>query len=154
MKKMILSAGIALLSITASFATTTGEPVNAKVKYNFDKAFSGANHITWSQVKGEDIYKASFEYNNEKVEAFYNADGVLLASGRYITSRQLPLAVAQSIKENYSAYAVAPEVIEFSDGNETAYYVRLDILSQTLTIKASANGDLSVFKKEKRKLPA
>lgn len=151
MKKMFTTAAILLSAITIGFAANGNEPVNQKVKYSFDRAFAGADNIAWKQVGGEDIYKAAFVYNNEKVEAYYGIEGELLATARYINLKQLPLSVAQSLKVQYDAFVPEQEVIEYADGGETVYYVRLAGSKAIVTVKATANGDLSVFSKEKRK---
>ncbi len=152
MKKIITLVLVTVCTISMSFAATDKNPANEKVVNSFKQAFAGAENITWRQLDGEDIFKASFNYNNEKVEAFYNTEGEMVATARYITLKQLPLAVVQSLRENYDTYIPEQEVVEYSDAGETAYYVRLAGKKAVVTVKASANGDLSVFKKEKRKV--
>lgn len=152
MKKIITLVLVTVCTISMSFAAAGKQPVNDKVMSSFKQAFASAGNVTWRQLGGEDLYKASFDYNNEKVEAFYNAEGEMVATARYITLKQLPLAVVQSLRENYDTYIPEQEVVEYSDAGETAYYVRLAGKKAVVTVKAAANGDLSVFKKEKRKV--
>jgi hypothetical protein len=147
MKKLIIALFITALGTTA-FATQQS-PVNEKVLQAFATTFASAKNVSWSEVKEEGIFRASFSLNDEKMDVFIDEEGEVLATTRYITHKQLPLAVSRELAVKYADYAVSPSIIEYSAHNETGYYITLSGDKKTVTVKANSAGELSVFKKQK-----
>lgn len=147
MKKLIIALFVTAIGTTAFAAQE--KPQNEKVMQAFSTAFADAKNVNWVEVKGEDIFHATFELNNEKLDVFIDAEGEVLATTRYITAKQLPMAVTKKLAAKYAGYAVSPSIIEYSAQNETGYYITLVSEKNTVTVKADSAGSLSIFKKQK-----
>lgn len=143
MKKFFLAALVTVTLGTSVFATDVNK-VNYRVKQNFASHFSGATNVDWS-VK-EDVAKATFMYDDEKVEAYYNLSGELVGSSSNLTIEKLPVSVKRNLAKKYSSYTIN-EVIKFEDQSETNYYIAAEKDNQKLVLKASPFGLISVFKR-------
>ncbi len=124
---------------------------NPLVTQSFEKEFSGAQSVKWEVLVGKEIYHAFFIYNNEALNSYFNEEGTLLATGRYLKFESLPMLTAKNIKEKYNQYTVL-ETIEFGSASETSYIVKLESEKLKLYIQAYSNGSISVLKKEKKNL--
>jgi hypothetical protein len=145
MKKVLVTLLVAALGTTA-FAVN-GEPANAKALVTFNQLFAAATQVSWAPVEATDLVKANFIYNGEQAEAYFNNDGEMVAAGRYIGPKQLPMAVAREIGQKFAGYAISPKVIEYETNGETAYVVTLVGDKQDLVVKAVAGGSLTIQKK-------
>ena len=73
MKKLtaIVAAFVLLISTSAFANTGIGiDKISKTVKEAFEKNFSGALNVSWEQT--ENLYFASFSYNEKEVSAAYN----------------------------------------------------------------------------------
>jgi hypothetical protein len=147
MKKLFIVLFVTALGTTAFAAETN--PENEKVAQAFSSAFENAKNVTWSEIKDEGIFHATFELNDEKLDVFIDAEGEVLATTRYITAKQLPMAVTKQLAVKYAGYAVSPSIIEYSAQGETGYYVTLSGEKNSVIVKADSAGNLSIFKKQK-----
>ncbi len=75
---------------------------NPLVAQSFEREFAGAHSVKWEVLDGKEIYHAFFVYNNEPLNAYFNEEGTLLGTGRYLKFENLPMLTAKSIKEKYS----------------------------------------------------
>jgi len=160
MKKFFISA--ALLSVLSSvvFAGNvhSGDPVlparkntinvGTQIQSSFEKEFTGASSVKWERIQ-DHIYQVGFSYNNERLNAFYDEDGQLVATGRFINENALPSSVKKNLAHKYASYELQ-QVIEVSQNNETSYLLVIADEQSKLTVQAYNNGNLIVFKKEKR----
>jgi len=169
MKKITIIAALAF-SISASafspFPISTGnvlvllekngayglnaEVTNQKVKTAFSIKFRQADKVTWKQVK--EIYFAQFEINNREYGAAYSKEGEMIAVSRKLTPDQLPLAVANSLEERFKGYIMPKQITEIIMDGATNYYLTLEGASRFLQIKCSAEGDITIDKKIKKKI--
>jgi hypothetical protein len=147
MKKLFIALFITALGSTAFAAQ--GNPQNEKVLLSFSTAFADAKNVSWAEMKEEGIFHASFEVGDEKLDVFIDAEGEVLATTRYITEKQLPMAVKKQLAAKYAGYAVSPSSIEYTAQDETGYYITLSGEKNTLIVKADSAGSLSIFKKQK-----
>jgi hypothetical protein len=148
MKKVLVILLATALGATA-FATT-GEPTNKKALRTFKQLFAAATQVAWTPVEETDLVKVSFVYNDEQAEAYFNNDGDMVAAGRYIGPKQLPMAIIRQIDQKYVGYAVSPKVIEYESDGAIAYFVTLIGKKQDLVVKATTDGSLTVYKKLKK----
>jgi hypothetical protein len=148
MKKVLVILLATALGTTA-FATK-GEPTNTKALATFNQLFAAATQVAWAPVEETDLVKAQFMYNGEQAEAYFNNDGEMVAAGRYIGPKQLPMAVSREIGQKFAAYSISPKVIEYEANGETMYYVTLIGDKQDLVVKATAGGTLTMYKKLKK----
>lgn len=145
MKKVILSAIMATLLITSSFASGN-KKVNSTITENFKKQFKTADDVSWT-VKN-DFVKASFEKDGKAQVAFYNFNGELLSTSTPINIDDLPAAIKRAFAKKYDAYVVK-EAVKMENDEETAYYLSVENDEETLILKAN-NNNLSIFKVTKK----
>lgn len=148
MKKVFVTVFMAALGITAFAAK--GGPENTKALTAFNQFFKGATQIYWDLIEEAELTKASFMYNGEYNEAFFNSDGEMVASGRYISPKQLPADVTHQINQQFAGYAINPKVIEYKVNSDVNYLVILASEKQDLMLKATAAGELMIYKKLKK----
>jgi hypothetical protein len=149
--KRILFTLVISLTVLGNYAFAEGDEfVNFRVREAFKKEFSTAQHIRWQQLKNENIYEAQFIYNNERLCAFFDENGQLLVISRSIAAASLPMLVTKKVNNQYKDYKLQ-EVLEYVTEGNTRYLLILEKGALRLTVKASPEGDMHVFKKEKIK---
>ena len=149
MKKLFVLAVLFVSVCSYSVQAAEGDKVAPVIKEAFQKEFYGASHVKWELLKDNSIYQARFIYNAERLNAFYDEEGNLLAVGRYIAQANLPLMVSKTLAKKHSGYQVS-EVIEYVQGNETSYLITLENEKTKLVVNAYGSGNSYVFKKEKK----
>jgi hypothetical protein len=136
MKKIIVTLAIAISTLGA-FA---GEvKVSSRVLDAFQSEFKTATEVNWTE--GSNFYKATFVFNGQHVSAFYNTDGELMGTTRYISSLDLPINLQASLKRGYSNYWIA-DLFEVSNSEGTSYYITMENADSKIVLK-SASGDSS-----------
>ncbi len=148
MKKLVVSLAMFVSVLSVALASDGGK-TNYRVKESFDKEFAAAKSVTWELIKNENIYQARFTYNNERLNAFFDADGNLIATGRFISVANLPLLVRKNVFEKYGSYRIT-DVIEYVQGNQTSYLVSLENEKAKLLVHGYISGATYIFKKEKK----
>jgi hypothetical protein len=129
--------------------TPVSAPVNARIQAAFNKQFAGASFIKWSKVRNNVLYQASFNYHSERYNVYYDNEGRLVASSRFIQESNLPLLVKQSITRSYSSYRLL-QVIELIQNDETSYLLTFGNERVLLEVQAYDNGATYQLKKEKK----
>lgn len=127
------------------------EKVHARIQSAFQKAFPGATVVSWERLK-ENICQAKFTLNNERLNAFFNEEGELVAIGRFIMKAALPLTVQRAVSNKYAADELQ-QVIEITQNNATSYLLSFENEQLKTEVQAYSDGKLIVFKKEKRIYP-
>lgn len=142
----------ALFAVFATGSAFANEEVsvNSAVKQAFQKEFAGAQSVTWDAIASKDLFHASFVYNNERLNAYFNADGQLIATGRFIAPENLPMLVAKGVNARYGKLEMT-DVIEMISGNETSYIVKVQNDKVKMYVQAYSDGTTSVIKKERKK---
>jgi len=160
MKKFFISAALfsVLSSVVFAGNVNSGDPVlparkntinvSNSVQSSFNKEFTGASSVKWERIQ-DHLYQVSFSYNNERVNAFYDEDGQLVATGHFIKESELPSSVKKNLARRYASYELQ-QIIEVTQNNETSYLLGIADEQSKLTVQAYNNGVLTVFKKEKR----
>jgi len=148
MKKLIVIAATAFVSL-ASFANV--DPITGKVLESFRTEFADAKNVQWKSLDDAGLFQATFSYRNTELSAFYDAEGALVATARYIDKSSLPIMVAKSIQEKYPEH-VMKNVIEHIANGVTTYHVTLLGVKSSMIVSATPAGQLSIFKKVKHKL--
>ncbi len=148
MKKFILIAATAFVSL-ASFANV--DPITGKVLEAFRTEFANAKNVQWKSLDDAGLFQATFSYRNTELSAFYDAEGSLVATARYIDKASLPIMVSKAIQERYPEH-VMKNVIEHIANGSTTYHVTLHGVKSSMIVSASPAGNLSIFKKIKNKL--
>lgn len=142
--KHLFIAFTLLLSVVANNTFASGPDVNPVVLKSFHKSFSNVSDVQWSKV--ENLYKATFTINNQIVCTFYNEDGLLVASSRYIIASQLPEYLQTDLEKYKGDYRVK-EIFEVSDESGIKYFTTLEKAGKLLLLKSSASRTWSTYKK-------
>jgi hypothetical protein len=147
--KKILSLVVLLAVMTATAFASEEVKINPIVEETFSKTFSGAQHVSWKVMTEERIHRATFLYNNERLNAFFDIDGNLIGTGRFIQTSNLPLLVSRNLAAKYPNSEIK-EVIEYVQSSETSYLVTIETPKSVVTVRAFPIGTSYVFKKEKK----
>jgi len=144
MKFKLFFTALAALAITASSFAKEPETVNVKAQKNLSAEFKNASQISWSTKAN--MLEASFEWNGQKLQAFYNQDGEQVAISRQITLDKLPVKALQALTEKYANYK-ATEAIEFNSTEAgLSYYVSMENGAKKTILNVSPDGLVSVYK--------
>ncbi len=144
MKKFILMLAV-VFTTASSFAANAD--VNAKVLQSFNEEFSTATDVQWTV--GENFVKAQFVFNTQHVIAFYSMEGELMGVARYISSVTLPVALQNSLKQNYSGYWIS-DLFEVNRSSGTSYYVTLENADEKMMLQAESSADWDVYKRSRK----
>ncbi len=142
MKKLFISAMLAVTLATSAFAAD-GSKVNFFALNSFQAQFKDASSITWSDGKG--YLKAAFVANNERMEAFYNSDGELIATSRTANLDELPVNAKRTLAKKLEGYTVK-EAIRFEGADESAYFISAENEKGSVILKIEDNGFVTVKK--------
>jgi hypothetical protein len=148
MKKTVLFLTALLLSTQLLFAGTKELEASGKLKTALDKEFAGASAIKWYSDDNK-TFMARFTLREHSVTAYFDGDGNLLATRRYILEDQLPMVVANKLAKRYPDDKVR-WVVEFQAEGNTIYYVTLEAAATWKVIKATSSGSLSVHQNLKK----
>lgn len=148
MKKILSLVVLMAVMATATFASG-GAKVNPAIEESFSKTFAGAQYVTWKIMKDENIHHAAFTYQNQRLNAYFDADAKLIATGRHIHTSNLPLLVTRNLDEKFPTGKIT-DVIEYVQNEETSYLVTIETSKATVVVKANPIGSSYIFKKEKK----
>jgi len=142
-RRKLFVAAIAATCISAS-AFANGETENEKAASNLKKEFANAKNVEWKVTS--DYIKATFSWNGQQLEVFYNNAGETIAQSRIIDKSSLPLKAQQFIGKKYPDYKIT-EAIEYNN-EETgvSFYVSLTKDSAKQILRISTQGDVSVYR--------
>lgn len=148
MKKFATVLTAAVMLFTSSAFATGKDNVTAKVQAAFLTDFKSAGNVKWEKKEG--FYFATFSINNISIDAAYNEDGELLATSRKLEISQLPLSVSLQIGKKYSDYTLVGQVSEINFEGQTHYYFTIENSKQSLNLKCSGDGEVSVESRKKK----
>ena len=136
-----------VLTLSTSFAFTGEEAVNKKALNGFKSEFAGATDAAWTT--GSNFYKVAFTLNDQKLFAYYNAEGEFMAVTRFISSFQLPLNLQTSLKKSYSNYWIS-DLFEMASNEGTNYYVTFENADTKIVLKSIDGSSWSLYQKSKK----
>jgi len=139
MKRLVLSALIAITVGTSAFAAG-GEKVNFFVLNSFQSQFSNASNVTWTEGKG--YSKATFLSGTERMEAFYNSAGELIATSKIADLNQLPVHTKRILAKKLDGYTIK-EAIRFEGTEENAYYISAENERGSIIFKVDDKGNIT-----------
>jgi hypothetical protein len=148
MKKLTNIIAVLAIFISGSAFAFTADNVTREVKEAFEKKFNGARGVSWKE--SNDLFFASFELNQRKLTAAYNADGELLGLSRNISISEVPLTVSESLKRNFGDYQILESVTEVLYDGQTSYYINAENATRSLQLKCYADGEIAITKRVKK----
>jgi len=129
---------IAILGSVCTSSLYAQSKTSSAVISSFQSSFSQAANETWSTVKG--LYRVDFDLENEKVTAFFNGDGDLIASSRNVTLEQIPLSLKSDLKKQFHDYEVS-SLFEVDKEGGVIYYATVKNDSKLLKLESTTSGD-------------
>ena len=148
MKKIIATLAVIFSLTTSATYAYEGLSVSTTVLKSFSKEFAGARNASWETLS-DGLYKVTFNYETKDVQAFFDENGSVIATGSTISEEQLPLLVSKSLKPKYEGFN-KNEIIEFTMNGETQYLVTVSDGKKAEVLKISNQGDIAVYKKLKQ----
>ncbi|MCW3462684.1 hypothetical protein [Chitinophaga nivalis] len=149
MKKLILLLSAAfLLSAQTIFAHAYETAVNSKIASTFNESFTGAKEVKW-YTEDNKTFTAKFTMSNTKVSAFFDDNGNLLATSRYLQPEQLPLEVTNKLNKKYAGNSIFC-VVEYTAEANTAYIITLEGKDHWTTVKAAPDGTMKLQNRMKK----
>ena len=148
MKKLFITALIAVAIGTSAFADPNTSAVNSKVLNNFSNEFKGAVNVNWKI--SSNFIKASFVYDEKVTDAFYSGDGDLIGTSREFNFAKLPKKAIANIAEKYPypPYKLK-ECIEYINAEgEKNYFVSFEKSSQLVVLQVSLSGEVIEFQQK------
>lgn len=146
MKKMFFAALILVAAATQPLMAAGGTDVKREVRLAFEKEFSAAQAVNWESLPGKSIYHATFTINNERLHAYYDADGQLLVTGREVKAESLPLLITRNLANQYGTYTVS-DVVEINNGLETSYIFKVSRAQKEVYVQGYTDGTVTKLKK-------
>lgn len=144
MKFKLFFTALAALAITASSFAAGPETFNTKAQQSLATEFKDAKNVEW--VTKGNLTEANFEWNGQKLQAFYNEEGEQVAISRVIAADKLPVKALQAINAKYGNYKTT-EAIEFNSAEAgLSYYVSMENGTKKTILNVSPEGFISVFK--------
>jgi len=146
MKKLFISAALALAVVTSSFAGDLVK-VDKKIQSAFQKEFASAFNPRWESV-GDGVYHVTFTQNSEVMDAYYNDDAELISIARYVNQDQLPLLVTKTLNQKFSGSEIT-QIRELVTENETSYLVTAKNDNGIVIARVFTSGGFQIVKKIK-----
>lgn len=145
MKKLFISALLAVLFVSSAFANPT--KVSHTILRSFSTEFNNASDVSWTATA--DFVKANFLFEDQRMEAFYTPTGEKIGVSRGISVDELPLKAKRTFAKKYEGYTVKQSVL-FEGVEENAYFIDAENETEKVIVKVFDDGSLSVFKKTKK----
>lgn len=132
MKKTMLTFAAVLAITTFAFAQDIPQSkVPPAVVNSFTQTFTGVRNIEWEMK--DDLYNVSFDKKGKDHEAWYDVSGKLVKHVQDINKSELPNAVREAIKTQFSGFRISdPE--KMSEGGVIKYKVELKKLNSELDV--------------------
>ena len=124
MKKLISL----VLILTVGLINTQAKeilPVNESIKRSFSKEFTTANDVAWTYVEERNVFKATFLFDGNELNAYFTKEGDFVGTSRYISKQQMPVVVRQQLGKQYGNYVVRT-IIEHASKDQTAYFITIE----------------------------
>ncbi|WDF53628.1 hypothetical protein [Mucilaginibacter sp. KACC 22063] len=167
MKKLILTAAVAVTMSTGAFAvestknTSNSNKVSYQVLNQFDSQFADAENVTWSATANGQ--KADFVIDDVKMTAFYDNRGQFLGTTQAIAYKKLSTSARKEIAAKYPGYEVG-EIIKYEnndpsyssldrltigDNGPVNYFVDLKNDKEEILVRVSPNANIYFYKQIK-----
>ncbi len=131
MRKLFIAVLMTASMATTAFAADV-KSLNVRVRNSFQQEFAEATNVEWSARPT--YFKATFQLDGKKIEAFYTPDGESLGKSTSIALDNLPSAAKRYLAKKYAGYTFK-EAIQFDSPEETVYYVSAENEKQTVILK-------------------
>lgn len=138
MKQILLAA--ALFISTTSFT----EDPNEKVLDAFERTFSQATDVKWTEVN--DNFEANFSQADIKLKVQYDADGNMMRSIRYYKGKVLPIFIQSRVQKKFPEKTIH-SVTEITTPESISYHIILEDDKNWMNVQSDVYGNITVEKK-------
>lgn len=145
MKKLFITIVLAIASFAGAFAIP--KEVNAAILDDFNKQYKEVSNLSWLITPG--FIKAEFTSGCRRMEVFYNAENVVMATSKSINLDEIPISAKRSFAKKFAGYTVA-EAIRFEGFDDEGCYISGENEKETVILKVSDNSRVSLFKRTKK----
>jgi hypothetical protein len=146
MKKLLLSALMAVAVVVSSFAAET-EKVSSATLNNFKFLFKHASDVSWTATKN--YSKATFLINNIRTEALYTPDGEFIGTNVAASVEDLPVRAKRTLAKRFDGYTIK-EAVRFEGNTEGAYFISAENDKEAVVLKVDDKNDLSMVQSRKK----
>lgn len=148
MKKVFVML-FAVVIAASAWASPSPTPVeNEKVLAAFEKQFGEAKDVNWTEKQG--YFLVSFKLNNDRMLAWYTAEGEVEAVQRSVQTSQLTFLAAETVEKLIQDKALIT-LAEISKQGELFYLAKIDDEKCVSIYKIYASGDYYRISKTKNK---
>lgn len=146
MKKISMIFALLLtIGITSAFAAN--EKISPRAIESFKTEFKSATDVKWEA--GSNYYMAAFTMNEQRIFAYYNLEGDLISTARYVSTLQLPINLFSELKNDYDKYWVS-DLFEANDASGLKYYVTLENADTKIMLRSVNGSSWSTYQKNKK----
>lgn len=148
MKKVFVMLFAVVIAVSA-WASPSPSPIeNEKVLAAFEKQFTEAKDVSWTEKQG--YYLVSFKLNNDRMLAWYTAEGEVEAVQRSVQTSQLTFLAKETVEKLIQDKALLT-LAEISKRGELFYLAKIDDEKCISVYKIFASGDYTRISKTKKK---
>lgn len=137
-RKLLLAVGLLFSGFTYA-QDIPAKDVPLEVRNSFQKAFPNATKVEW-ELKG-DLYNADFDIGRRDHEVWFTNKGAIVKHKKEIRAKELPVAVSNVIKKNYSGYRI-DDVDQFQEGKTVLYKVELKKIGEEKKVVFDSKGSV------------
>lgn len=146
MKRLITGLAFTLV-LGVNMAMANDTKVSRYAEESFKKEFAGAEYVNWQ--KAGDYYMATFNYQGQRLNAYFEEDGQLRSTTRYIEYKSLPLNVVKKLQERFAGAVTDENILEVAKSTGTTYLITVKEGKKQYLVEADAGGNISIVKKQK-----
>jgi hypothetical protein len=146
MKKMFVL--LAAVVITASVWASPSPAENVKVKAAFEKEFTGATNVQWSG--SDEVYIASFIFNNERMRAWFTSEGEIDAIQRNVKRVQMTYLSSKAVDKLEKEQTIL-SIAEINKESDMYYLVKSENDKFENLYKLTPAGNLTRIEKKRKK---
>jgi hypothetical protein len=149
MKRIILTAILALALIGGKVFAAGEEKVSRQSKETFKREFPTAEYAKWEEINGSGVFLVRFVYDNQGFVAYFNED-VMVASARLVRVESLPHRVSSVIRKQYADTQII-KIEELTMENTLSYFFTVENEKAKSLIRVNHDGTVQKISEERKK---
>lgn len=143
MKTLFLAAFLATSLIATASGTKEKNITNMKLLNNFTAQFGHVENVVWRSAMNN-MTKAEFTIDDDKICAFFDESGSYVAQTRQISLEELPKKLQEALNEKAPGAEVLT-VFEMTSNDEKAWFVETVASNEKKLWKGNTFGKLSRY---------
>jgi len=152
MKKILIALVVTtVLGLSTGYAKTDPVDTNLKVTEtvleSFKKAFPNAEYVRWSM--NGDYYVASFNNDMQRLSVYFDENGNIYSTTRFIKTEAVPLNALRALEQKYNLLETDIAAMEVSKEARTYYLFSFTKDKFYHIIESDASGNMKLVKKQK-----